>query len=454
MAPETLRSMSENIESNLEIEQKNKAAFSGFFDFVGRNFQRLDSNRDGNIGEAEIDKAFLDCSIKGKDAVYLNVLKDSCNWLPNVCVTDQSLQDIIVDAAKIAFSTKSDSKISAKDIDVVKRYCLGMAISADEAKCVEVLEFEPKENLLIGINNYSRVLSGTTNKLFANSKEPLKNISTRAIAQQNLGDCYLLGPLSSQVNAHPKDVYQMFHLQKDASVKVIFPGDKAHPIVVPPLSQAKLIRFNGNNKEGNWPVYVISAYAKYRSTIESDMNGIENYKSVADKTPLAEESLGYMGNANKLLFLLSARKYNQKGPSLPELSDAKLIDILKDMQGRGVPSVLSTNFPPGDSRQKKIDLLLPSHIYAFIGLDRAKKVVRVKDPYGYNLKIQRPEAKRQYLGDGIIELSIQEVRDNFAYLAVDTGSNLKPLIKGRLDVLSSKALSNSTLLKTLKASSK
>jgi hypothetical protein len=213
--------------------------------------------------------------------------------------------------------------------------------------------------------------------LFPSGKPSLDDLH-----QGRLGDCYCLAPLGAMIHRNPQDVVNMFRIDPEGRVIVVFGG--VVPVGVDPLSDGELAVTAADADHGAWVKLYEKAVGTYRAPTKATQS---------HPTPLSVVAKG--GAAGDILELLTghavrrffcspfrdpATRQDRRNILLVELR-ALLRDAVRDKR----------LICGGTSSGVKVPGISGLHAYAVLDYDAAKDEVVLWNPTGATFRPKGPD---------------------------------------------------------------
>lgn len=249
-----------------------------------------------------------------------------------------------------------------------------------------------------------------TTDAFANKEDPLKNISSAAINQGGVGNCYFQSVLASVADNRPELIRDMIEDQGNGLYKVTFPGDKENPMYVTTPSDINITKFNRPNEQGMWPNILEKAFGKYEA-IKRDIS--------LDAVPnaLGADSGGDPANAIRLLTGNDANssdisglvKINKDNPAFIN----RYTETFKEWLDEG--KIVSSS---SDESERNDDLGLQS-LHAFTVMSHyeqdGKTYFVLRDPWGDHSRVKGNK-------NGVFAMEAKDFLQSFPVFAVESSN--------------------------------
>lgn len=438
-----------------------------------KHFARLDADDNGYVSKDEVDKAFQDTSLKGKDAQMIFALKryhaelqtqshDELGYdndgitRADMAAFDQNTRaaraesaltsDVSaaglhyfkqLDSDKDGYLTRdeiqkglAEGKVDKKTRDAVESmldrfdvisqrndddYLPDSSITAKDLSSYahagrESKEWKLQDDILYAFGAVSTTMQGASEELFANTDAPLKSITPDAIKQGGIGNCSFLAALTSLAATNPQAIKDMIKDNGDRTFSVTFPGLPGQTFTVKAPSEAERTANVRASKHGIWPQIMEKAYGEYQNTW-----------SWSTSTVAAEAGDGYPLVSMNGVQLLGTGKYKQVFVGLTSYDTQH--DTLKAAMEQKIP-VMAHIALEGNLAAPLFDGylangLVSAHAYAVIGYDPETQSITIRNPHG------RGEPRAGYPGhdgvnDGTFQMSLQEFNKWFSTLNYPT----------------------------------
>lgn len=415
-----------------------------------RNLGRLDTNRDGRVGGAEIDAAVQDPGYRGEDGEMLTVLKKSGREFAGlagdgrdgVSAADMAaFHEMQGNVRASAFAQENfgtldgdrDGRITAAELraarpdprlDNLSRNSRRIADASNDEWGRETSGFSRRDLQAWDVQNHRSLVADTDGRmawtrdemaranrnLYATPEDPTASIRPDAIRQGDINDCYFLSSLSSLAERNPGAIRDMIRPNDNGSFTVTFPGDRQNPVTVNAPTDAQLMTYNHGSERGTWASVMESAYNKYVnqhvnwSRTSSDLEG-----GGAGRSPLL---------ANHALGLLTGRSVNQDLLNFTSRSTTHRRLASAVAEGRPATAWIAGNSLAGPLKAPNESGLQTGHEYGILGYDAASRTVTVRNPYGaHPLVVGEPldarGAARDGQQDGVFRMTLDEFYRNF-----------------------------------------
>lgn len=338
------------------------------------NLPKLDKNQDGFVSKDEIDTAFADPSVTGRDAQFISALRNN----------RESLQALSNDE----FGPENDG-ITRADMQKFNELA-----NADPTK------LSPEETSLVaGVNGstFSTKMAAdqTDRHLFADQSNPLASIKPDAINQGGIGDCYLIAAISSFAAQSPETIKNMLKDNQDGTYSVTFPDSPDKPVTVNAPTDAELGTYAHVGKDGIWPAVLEKAYGKHK-----DESNIIAQQGIPDGGRLSTGLHALTGKDNDVDFLAFTSQAT---------TDKKLAEAMSEH--RPVTAGIAPQFSDGE-------LGLPDkHAYSVLDYNQDKQVLTIRNPWGSTEPTNKDGSAKDGRNDGIFQVTLPEFMSNFSFVA-------------------------------------
>jgi hypothetical protein len=238
-----------------------------------------------------------------------------------------------------------------------------------------------------------------TKMLYADS-DPLESVKVGSVTQGFAGDCAFKAALAGVVATNPESVVQMLHAKSANDLQIDFPGQK-EPVQIKTPSDEEIGLYSGAGNRGNWASALEKGYGEL----------------VYENSPNKKALQGMVGadKAASMVFSEAALRaltgHQIERLDVTEMSDSQLRSTLTAAQQDKMAVVLNT--PPGDNSQNTKGGYAIDHAFTVLGIN-SKGEVTIRDP----------RANGQNRPDGVTQISLDALKDNFKQLFVETN---KPL---------------------------
>lgn len=435
----------------------------GLYDNAERVLNQIDLDKNGFVENREFAQAVDNPFIKGKDAQVVSALyrlnADSVEQHPGGTF-NSPMQFLQVDRAKEQLQTIMDAAsvrnvtprtdalifplLDSNGDDILSRQELSEAMrdpslangslavamkmfysrdarAFQEGQTYEGLTRDDVENLnkVMGDTGFSARLHAQiaieetgkaqrgikTTEAFADKDDPLKSISSDAINQGRVGNCYFLSTLATLADNRPEAIRDMIEDTGNGVFKVTFPGDRENPVYVSTPSDINISQFNRANAKGIWPNILEKAFGKHEAGVR-DLNQ-ENIPNAigADAGGDAADAMALLtGNDSDTQDLKTLYEINKDNPAYVQRSINMLTENLDEgrllVAGTG-KSDNKFNIPPTHA------ITLQSH-YEQDG----KTYFVMRDPWGDQSRVKGNK-------NGVFALEAKDFFESFSYLSVE-----------------------------------
>jgi hypothetical protein len=217
------------------------------------------------------------------------------------------------------------------------------------------------------------------------------SITGTAVEQGSLGDCYFLAGVSGLAAIKPEAIKQMITANQDGTYTVTFPGRKAVTVTAP--TDAEIGQYVISGQNGLWLNVLEKAYAQSRNDSRLFAKG-DMYKAIEG------------GYGKQSIRALTGNAADMSRISL--LSHSQLLAKVSQAQADGRLMTIATGHPFGRSTTKA-NGLPTGHEYTMMGYDATTRKYQIRNPW----------ATGGTKGDGVLQLTAEEVKQNFATLTVE-----------------------------------
>jgi YD repeat-containing protein len=429
-----------------------KLDVKSFQALLDRNWSRLDRDGNGRISRDEIDMAVTDNSFTGQDAQMVVALKKKTEDLLNLDglgvykqflniglskddmqLFDQMRSEVYADVAHNAkvtaflqtrfdqYDTDKDGKLSYMELlrarlnsaskeesDNIKEILanftdlqswIGNDISRADLIRFSVLPLDNSSikvasDLSSSLTDARDVLNKANSKLYA-SDNAVESIKPDAIKQGEIGDCYFLASLASVAQKDPDSIKDMIRPNKDGTYTVTFPGDKDNPVTVNAPTEAEIALYAQGNQYGIWPAVIEKAFGKWKGGTIVPQEG-------ADGGGMMEDGVHILTDRSTVRI---------------DTDDSMLEWTLNYAQSHHVPLVADVKEGHGSG-------LPTDHAYSVLDYDGDKKIVTVRNPWGYRELRDEHGHALDGVDDGVFKVSLEDFQKHFAYMAVPSTSEI------------------------------
>ncbi len=429
---------------------------------------KIDVDRDGWVGVDEVTQAVDNPYIRGKDAQVVSALYDLQTASKDFQLSGEltnPLQMLEIDGAKAKLETLIDAASSRNKAphqdylifpildhngdDVISRSELSEAMkdpsTGNGSLAVAMRMFQRRDAQAFSqgkpykgltrenVDSLNQVMDDTdfyvkgvvshaleqtsasqrslkTTDAFANKEDLLKSISSAAINQGAVGNCYFQSVLASIADKRPELIRDMIEDQGNGLYKVTFPGDKENPMYVSTPSDINITKFNRPNEQGMWPNILEKAFGKYEA-IKRDipLDAVPNAlgaDSGGDPANAIRLLTGNEANSNDISGLV---KVNKDNPAFIN----RYTETFKEWLDEGKIVSSST----GESEHKD-DLGLQS-MHAFTVMSHyeqdGKTYFVLRDPWGDHSRVKINK-------NGVFSMEAKDFLQSFPVFAVESSN--------------------------------
>lgn len=235
-------------------------------------------------------------------------------------------------------------------------------------------------------------------ELFGEFENTLESISSEAIAQGSVGNCFFLASLTAVAENAPHLIPDMIEENGSGSYTVTFPGDPSHPVTVSAPTEAEMGLFQGGSTFGIWPSVLEKAYGQY----------LQTYKGYDSATPTQAADGG--GNSADVLSLLTGQEYRRV--AVDSMTEAELTRLLSSMSTSSSVTPMVACIA-GDSDGKKTessDGYPKDHAYGILDYS-----LYGNDGY---IELRNPWGSEFGSVEGTSRISVDQFRENFTAVCV------------------------------------
>jgi Calpain family cysteine protease len=217
-----------------------------------RNWDKWDTNKDGELSALEIDRAVLDPTIKGEDAAVAGTLKllsrNKKNPPPPLTRYFFDQYDLL---ALPSFSKPTPTAAETATADTVA--------SQSPPPPTATSKKLPVNWDLYFVAGQKRMARG--GKIIWPDKLNLDNMR-----QGPLGDCYFISVIGSMVVHRPELVQQLIQPTDDGKFQVTFPN--VQPFILHTLTDSELAISSTTSTDGVWLAAMEQAFGQYRERVK------------------------------------------------------------------------------------------------------------------------------------------------------------------------------------------
>ena len=349
----------------------NKIASSDLQALFDKNFDRLDTDKDGFVSGKEIDNAMASSEFHGKDALLLDVLKKHKGDLESLSNDEWGPETNGVSRADMAAFEELRKSDSASELATGVDKTLTRAEEAlDRARCREP---------------------------FADPANPVASIKPESIVQGRIQDSCFLAALGSLAKNNPQAVASMIHDNGDRTYTVTFPGDPDNPVTVAAPTDAELARYAGGTQLGTWPAILEKAYGAKRgdNTVLQDGADVD-----ASLKPMRLLNTG--GVDTDFIAMTDSDELNSKMTQAFQDKVPVTARAAKGWSGLGL----------GDTRTD--DGVPRGQDYAVVGYDAKSQTVTLYNPRGFGEPMNSDGTAKDGKNDGTFTMTLAEFQRNFS----------------------------------------
>jgi hypothetical protein len=231
-------------------------------------------------------------------------------------------------------------------------------------------------------------------KLFADAN-PIDSIKVDNVNLGFAGDCSFKAALAAVVGTNPQNVLGMLHPKSANDLQINFPGQ--NPIVIKPPSDEEVGLYSEGAPRGNWASALEKGYGDLLYQISP------NKKTLQNKT--GAEKAASNGFSEVALRALTGHQIDLLDPT--QMSANQIRSTLAAAQQEKMAVVINT--PPGDPSSVTKNGYEMDHAFTVLGIN-SKGDVTVRDP----------RARGQNRPDGVSQISLDELKENFKQILVET----------------------------------
>lgn len=251
----------------LRAEGAEKRPSQEWYGLVKSIYDKLDTTGKGYITRADVDQAFMNHAIKGKEAQALYVLRSQFD---KFAVTPPP--------GKIANVSYKLPRITLADLEQFDKTLAPAALSGQIDEQMEVS---------------GKFLARVNRRLFPGGNDDQSKAKMRAVGQVWRGNCYLLSGYSSFAALAPDEVREMIKdngLDKRGvrTFTVTFPRAPDEEYLVEDLTDAALLINEVQDDTGVWVAVLVRAYGEYLRVHRTDRL-LERFWHKLDERVLAED---------------------------------------------------------------------------------------------------------------------------------------------------------------------
>ena len=373
-------------------------------------FTALDTDSDGELSKAEIDKAVLnrdlDPALAEAEAVLKGYYADICGLYgePLLEATEnmsgQDVDELGVYLTPPSPLRPADSQedLAGDGFSAAVQVRIdtggGAAVQADTSDDQRTKEQKLVASAHLMMRRTRAIQNHGHYQLYANAEDPIASITPEAIRQGRTGNCYFLAAVSALSACAPKTVIKMIAENSDGSYTVTFHGLPDEPICIDPPTVVELAVYARPTRNGIWPAVLEKAYGTYlRSTdFAPDAVAADNFHH---NEPMSEVFRMLTGQTGKFYFL-STVSHDQLAQTLTSaFIDKRLIVVVAPNSTWSRNTQTTASCRPG----------MPT---AIIGWDAETETVTMNNPWG-KMPMDRELEERghiTYLHGGIFTMDM------------------------------------------------
>jgi hypothetical protein len=216
-----------------------------------RDWDKWDTNHDGELSVAEIDRAVLDPNTQGDDAAVAGTLK----------LMSRSKRVTVPPLTRDYFAQYDHEAIAhpiKTNAAAAENATTDTGASGGAAPVPAVSKQLPINWDLYFVAGKNRIAKG-------GGPWPT-NFNLDHAHQGALGDCYLIATIGSMVVHNPSEVAQLVKPMTDGGYRVTIPG--AEPFVLGPLTQSQLVISSTTTGQGEWLAVIEQAVGRYNEKVK------------------------------------------------------------------------------------------------------------------------------------------------------------------------------------------
>jgi hypothetical protein len=361
----------------MEVIQKSPArGVDQIIDWTWKNFDRLDTDKNGFIHSSELDRIANDKGTGSNDKIMANTVKQ--------------LYETLQTSSDDEWFWENDG-ITKSDIAV---WALGFK---DEFAKVDALDLA----MLVSQRTFSGQLE-SIDTLYAG--KPRNAISPDAVKQGLTGDCYFLAALASIAKESPDRIEKMIKDNKNGTYTVTFAGDPTHPVTVPAPTEAEQGLYNAGTKFGTWASVMERAFGQWR--LDRKNSREQNPLTVIDATNGPDSGAFAMavltGNGSAQFAMSDETK-----ESIAARLDYSFNKLEK-------PNAVTAGVHGPEARTK--DGWYTGHLYSVLGYEP----ISISDGW---VTIRNPWGRGENTVDGTKRIRLDEFHRNFSGYMVENRGN-------------------------------
>jgi hypothetical protein len=363
-------------------------AHTPFVTVLLRDWNRFDTNHDGELSVAEIDHAVLDPNVKGEDAALAGTLK----------LLARSTK-VKVPPLTRQYFLEYDRQ--ARGIGNRITPAAAEAATSDTVASATPTTMPSTSDHKLPINWDLYFIAGQRRIARGGGVAWPDEIKLDDLRQGPLGDCFLVATIGSMVVHRPGEVQLLIQPKKDGSFAITFP--QAASFSLHPLTQAELVLSSTAAGEGVWLAALEQAFGQYRE------------KQRGSDDPEGTDAIAAGGQPGAAMSALTGHKvkrvYFATTTKRREAEQAKMLPILREnllmalMAHRLITASVAAPIPPATqpanasgSRSTVTVAMLPKippdintkHAYAVLGYDEKTDTVEIWNPHGQSFKPKGP----------------------------------------------------------------
>lgn len=241
--------------------------------------------------------------------------------------------------------------------------------------------------------------------------------------QGTMGDCYLLCVVGGLVYRDPQSIRNMLHLQPNGSIMVNFPGGKT--VVVPFITESEVFLGALTGRDhGVWLSIIEKAYGqvvKQKPSKQTSFSATPDNAVTRDvigrggsPIPVIQTFTGHQAGSLRL----SANTREKTQTLSAEVHDL----VLQSLSAR---RLMAAGTPPIGQRTLPREIA-PAHMYAVLGYDPSRRLLRLFNPWGNDFTPAGPPGLvNGYLTrHGQFDMPVADFVQTFSALCYETGNPL------------------------------
>jgi hypothetical protein len=356
-----------------------------------RNWNRWDTNNDGQLSGDEIDRAVADPTVKGDDAAAAGTLKLMWRW-----------READADSLTRNYFSKYEKAAQA-----------GAASKSNDSA------------------DWDGWFASGQIRLGQSGGAWPTEFNLDAVSQGPLGDCFLVATIGSMVTHDPGEVRRLIRPHPDGSYHVTIPVTT--PFDLAALTPSQLVIASTTGGQGDWLAVIEQAVGKY------------NEKKATFADAEATDSISDGGRAGETMSLLTGNTYTciHMWTSIADRqrrADKDLPTLRKELtaathDGRAITAdVLFPELSPlmekltGHSLPKLPPDINTRHVYAVTGYDADTDMVEIWNPHGQYFRPAGPDGlENGYTTTrGKFKIPLKEAYSFFTDFIFETATPLPP----------------------------